>query len=31
MIVTAMWLNATKLRSSYSYRMSSLRNRLNQL
>jgi hypothetical protein len=31
MMAAAMWLRATKLRSSFSYRTSSLRKRLNQL
>lgn len=31
MIAAAMWLSAMKLRSSFSYRTSSLRKRLNQL
>ena len=31
MMAAAMWLSATKLRSSFSYRTSSLRNRLSQL
>ncbi len=31
MIAAARWLSATKLRSSFSYRISSLRKRLNQL
>jgi hypothetical protein len=31
MIAAAIWLRATKLRSSFSYRTSNLRKRLNQL